>query len=271
MSASTPTENGAKPPSPPSESKKLELTLSSRDLEELPLALIKQHSANIVKLDLSDNKLKSVITLPSLPRLHTLLLDKNRLTDLHHFPPFPSLTTLWLNNNRLSDLTALLDVLTSSCPDLTYLSMLRNPACPDMYFSENEAESYQRYRYYIIWRLKKLQLLDSTPVTTAERKEAQIKGPFCIIARPAEEQQEKNHQDSSQSSSSSASASSASSSASNGVHPADDDHGSTASAVTGAAAGAGQPIRVATFLAKGKPRYDGTNSEGNRFIVNEDL
>lgn len=33
----------------------------------------------------------------------------------------------------------------------------------------------------------------------------------------------------------------------------------------------GKPPKVATFLAKGKPRYDGSNSEGNRFIVNEDL
>ena len=32
-----------------------------------------------------------------------------------------------------------------------------------------------------------------------------------------------------------------------------------------------KPPKVATFLAKGKPRYDGTNSEGNRFILNEDL
>jgi len=31
------------------------------------------------------------------------------------------------------------------------------------------------------------------------------------------------------------------------------------------------PPKVATFLAKGKPRYDGTNSEGNRFIMNDDL
>ena len=32
-----------------------------------------------------------------------------------------------------------------------------------------------------------------------------------------------------------------------------------------------KPPKVATFLAKGKPRYDGTNSEGNRFIMNDDL
>jgi len=29
--------------------------------------------------------------------------------------------------------------------------------------------------------------------------------------------------------------------------------------------------KVATFLAKGKARYDGSNSEGNRFIMNDDL
>lgn len=120
--------------------------------------------------------------------------------------------------------------------------MLRNPACPDMYFSDGEAESYQRYRYYIIHKLKKLQYLDATPVDATERKEAEMRGAFCKIARP-----------------------------SGPVSPQPIAEPIVKKSSIGVAAGGNKPIKVATFLAKGKPRYDGTNSEGNRFIMNDDL
>ena len=242
---SEPTSPSSASSSSSGEPKNLELTLSGRELLELPTELISQHAPHIVKLDLSDNKLRSLANLPPLPRLHTLLLDKNKLTSLGSLPTsLPALTTLWMNNNQLSDLPAALDRLVVSAPQLSYLSMLRNPCVPDMYGREEEAEAYQRHRWFVINRLKRLQLLDASPVTAVERREAEVKGEFCVVARPTQADDDEQ----------------------TGVHPE-----GVQQALIGVAAGGAGPVKAATFLAKGKPRYDGANSEGNRFIVNEDL
>jgi hypothetical protein len=230
--------------------KNLELTLSSRSLRSIPIDLISTHSHDIVKLDLTDNHLSDLTELPHMPRLHTLILDRNKFHTLNQTIVMKSLTTLWLNNNQFNDLTSLIDCLTKCCPSLTYLSMLRNPCVPDMYLNESEADAYQLYRYYVIHRLTSLTILDATAISSAERKLAMEKGPYCQVNRP----KESNHVDPSSSSIKSKPSSS----------PV-----SSERALIGAAAA--EPLKAATFIAKGKPRYDGTNSEGNRFIVNDDL
>eukprot|EP00461_Guttulinopsis_vulgaris_P004043 UN04044 len=73
-------------------------------------------------------------------------------------------------------------------PNLTYLSILRNPCTPDMYFSEDEADAYQRSRYYIIHRLPTLQMLDATEVDDEEKDKAQRIGHMMIAARPDQDQ-----------------------------------------------------------------------------------
>jgi len=65
--------------------------------------------------------------------------------------------------------------------------MLKNPACPN-YFTGKDFEDYKRYRYYVLFRLKKLKFLDSSPVSSAERKEANRVGPYMIPAKPDESQ-----------------------------------------------------------------------------------
>jgi hypothetical protein len=119
-----------------------------------------------------------------------------------------TVTTLWLNNNKLSDSDAIMDAVAKSFPNITYLSMLRNPVVPDLYSSDSEAEAYQRHRYYVIHRLAKLQFLDASAVTPVERymvlhmtlpiilylhlclflmysKEAEKRGKFLRVAKPA--------------------------------------------------------------------------------------
>ena len=75
--------------------------------------------------------------------------------------------------------------------------MLKNPACPN-YFIGKDSDDYQRYRYsvllvivayhyyryYVLHRLKKLKFLDSTPVSSKERKEAERVGPYSLPAKP---------------------------------------------------------------------------------------
>jgi hypothetical protein len=62
--------------------------------------------------------------------------------------------------------------------------MLKNPCVPNLYFSDGEFEAYTRYRYYVIYRLKKLKLLDATPVDPNEQKEAERVGKLSIVVKP---------------------------------------------------------------------------------------
>lgn len=55
---------------------------------------------------------------------------------------------------------------------------------PDMYSSECEADAYQRFRWYAIHRLKKLQFLDASPVDPVEKKEADRIGHLMAPAKP---------------------------------------------------------------------------------------
>lgn len=266
-----------------------ELTLVDQNLTALPAEEVRVRGMKLRRIDLSMNKLSSVASLswpysaPAWPALTELILDKNQLSSLTGLSnAIPSLTTLWLNNNAVSDLETLLDQLEKLTPNLRYLSMMRNPAVPESYFSDlasptaaggangaNGAaspssmqggdggmESYQRFRLYVIYRLKSLQFLDSTPVTAEERKEATVRGAYCRVAKPAEPKKVKSP------TSADGSAASPTSQGSDAAGPRQSTVGLSKNAA---------PPKVATFLAKGKPRYDGTNSEGNRFIMNDDL
>jgi hypothetical protein len=57
---------------------------------------------------------------------------------------------------------------------MSHLSMLKNPCVPNPYADEN-TERYQQYRYYVISRLPNLTMLDTDPVTDAEREFVQSK------------------------------------------------------------------------------------------------
>eukprot|EP01113_Clastostelium_recurvatum_P002098 TRINITY_DN10877_c0_g2_i2.p1 TRINITY_DN10877_c0_g2~~TRINITY_DN10877_c0_g2_i2.p1 ORF type:complete len:212 (-),score=63.38 TRINITY_DN10877_c0_g2_i2:26-661(-) len=81
------------------------------------------------------------------------------------------LLTLWVNNNKIENLTIFIDKLVDNTPNLKFLSMLRNEACPN-FFNGHSLRDYNDYRYYVISRLKHLTTLDATPITDAERGEA---------------------------------------------------------------------------------------------------
>jgi len=213
-----------------------DINLAGRGLAELNEKIVKAYGANARRLDLSDNEIKSGAFFDQMTALESLVLDKNDIETFGSWPVLKNVTTLWLNNNKISDINAAMDFLARTFPNLAYLSMMKNPACPNMYFSDGEAESYQRYRYYVIHRLKKLQFLDATPITGEERKEADKRGAFLHIARPKEEPKV--------------------------VTPKPEEKRKEVKEHT---------PKVATFLAKGRTRYDGSNSEGNRFIMNDDL
>ena len=96
--------------------------------------------------------------------LEELILDNNELTDSSlNFPPLMHLRTLTLNKNQVSwftfcacfiypstqitDTEHILTILKEKCPNLRYLSLLGNQACPnELLGTGHDDEDYQRYR-----------------------------------------------------------------------------------------------------------------------------
>jgi Leucine-rich repeat (LRR) protein len=81
-------------------------------------------------------------------QLKSLVADNNDIEDVSHLPKLSNLETLWLNNNRIHDIDQLLSVCETNFPNLNYLSILKNPACPNE-FTGNDTDDYQRHRHVI--------------------------------------------------------------------------------------------------------------------------
>ncbi|XP_076349064.1 leucine-rich melanocyte differentiation-associated protein-like isoform X2 [Tachypleus tridentatus] len=149
-----------------------QLSYISQDCRRIPSILANAYGMQTKSLDLSYNDIRSLETLEDFSILEQLILDNNELTD---------------NANFITDLDKLLNQLVKCYPNLTYLSLLGNPACPDQLSNmEKDEDDYQRYRYYVIHKLPMLNFLDSTPVTARERAEAKRIGAFMRVIRPVE-------------------------------------------------------------------------------------
>ena len=79
-------------------------------------------------------------------KLETLVLDGNKLTSHSKIPRLPALKTLWVNKNRIGNLSIFIDQLVEAVPNLRYLSMMNNDACPN-FFNGGSLKQYQDYRY----------------------------------------------------------------------------------------------------------------------------
>ncbi|KAF5900909.1 leucine-rich melanocyte differentiation-associated protein, partial [Clarias magur] len=73
-------------------------------------------------------------------------------------------------------------------PALEYLSLLGNEACPNQLVSlDKDEDDYQRYRYFVLHKLKNLKFLDSRKVTQKEHLEAEARGAFMKVVKPKTE------------------------------------------------------------------------------------
>eukprot|EP00483_Globobulimina_turgida_P010801 UN10822 len=98
---------------------------------------------------------------------------------------------------------------------------------------------HKRYRLTVIYHLPHVTYLDTEPVQLKERKEAMKRGKYLIVAKPSQEQL-KDVQD-----------------------VIEDEYDEDVSPY--------KNVKPAAFLGKGRIKYDGRESEGNRFILNQDL
>ncbi|NXV74176.1 LRMDA protein, partial [Atlantisia rogersi] len=138
------------------------------------------------ELILDNNLLGNDLLLPRLPHLHTLTLNKNQIS-------FQRNTCKMSNEFYVSaklkyvkyKLETLLDHLAEVVPSLQYLSLLGNTACPnELVCKEKDEDDYQRYRYFVLHKLKNLKFLDTRKVTRREREEALVRGAFMKVVKP---------------------------------------------------------------------------------------
>ncbi|XKL68799.1 hypothetical protein PGB90_006568 [Kerria lacca] len=163
------------------------LTYTGRNVTHIPEVLWKLHGSKIEHLDLSYNKVNNIYGLEGFKNLKELILDNNEINDTVVFPFMPELTTLSLNNNKINELALFIQKVKLSFPNLKFLSLHGNKACPNQLSDPDKDENdYQRYRYFVLHHLKKLKFLDSASVSANEMKEAAVKGQFMQIRKPKE-------------------------------------------------------------------------------------
>ncbi|KJE89301.1 leucine-rich repeat-containing protein C10 [Capsaspora owczarzaki ATCC 30864] len=225
------------------------LSCVGRDWTSLPAEAGARFGPKTRRLDLSYNSLKSLAGIEAFTSLRELVVDNNELGDGLAFPAQKELDTLTLNNNRITNVDQLLETLVKSCPKLTYLSLLGNLACPNELVAKDE-EDYQRYRYYVLYKLPNLKFLDSRTVTAAERAEAKRVGAFMRVVRPSDEEIAASQQ------------------SKQVVEQDSDNNGGDYQPLPDDLAQEGQSR--STFGVC-KYVYYGRHSEGNRFIRNNDL
>ncbi|KAL1459012.1 hypothetical protein WDU94_011030 [Cyamophila willieti] len=231
------------------------LSYVGQDVTRIPLVLCKLYGSRVHTLDLSYNSLTSLANLEYFPHLSELILDNNHLGDHMVFPHLPNLHTLSLNKNNISDLENLLLKIDTHFPNLKYLSLLGNTACPHQLIdTEKDEEDYQRYRYFVLYNLPQLQFLDSRPVKNHERREALQRGQYCKVAKPGVQSWQQG---------------------SNG----EEERTTLWGGRRGEERNSYAPLPMNTKSAsehhgmygKNRIRYAGNHSEGNRFIKNKDL
>jgi len=216
------------------------LSLVGLDLVSIPAEVGVKYGATIKNLDLSYNAIIKLDNLENFTQLVSLVVDNNRLESAQSFPLFEKLKTLSVNNNNIIDLKLFIDSVKDKFPNLTYLSLIKNPACPNE-ITGRDSDDYQRYRYYVLYRMKGLRFLDSTPVSETERREAMRIGHLQLPARPDPSQYRRS------------------------AIPADEEIPKELSPELKQEGIGKASFGVSNYV------YYGRQSEGNRFIMNDDL
>jgi len=253
-----------------------ELMLAFRRISEIPEALAAREGCFVYSLNLTETGITSLGNLEYFRYLKTLILDNNGLMDLCECPVMESVTTLWFNNNNVKDLPTFLDHVIESFPNLKYLSMMRNPACPGLLnISRPDLKACKLYRLYTLYRLPKLERLDTSEVTSEELQEAAQRGAFAAIRRPTSlynpnrktvfENQENEEWINNQNQNQGAVGSS------DWVRTSEDKNSNTTVATSNNAAAIRKKTTKGAFLGVVRKKYDGRNSEGNRFIRDSSL
>ncbi|CAO1442734.1 unnamed protein product [Diamesa tonsa] len=140
--------------------------------DELPQDKEKDFYGQVKYLDFTSNLFTSFDYLLEFPNVKEVIMDNNYLTDNMELSKhiFESVEVLSLNNNKFENLDITIDQLQWIFPNIRYLSLLGCPICP--YYALNldyNDDYYQEYRLNIISKMPKLNFLDAKRVDNFER------------------------------------------------------------------------------------------------------
>ncbi|KAL1263272.1 hypothetical protein QQF64_006011, partial [Cirrhinus molitorella] len=131
---------------------------------------------------------RSLTGLKAFSQLEELIVDNNLLGNDLRLPSSPPTECQQLRPKFCCEV-ALLEHLAEVTPVLEYLSLLGNEACPNQLVSmDKDEDDYQRYRYFVLHKLTNLKFLDTRRVTQWERSEAEARGAFMKVVKPANDQ-----------------------------------------------------------------------------------
>uniref|UniRef100_A0A8C4Q207 Leucine rich melanocyte differentiation associated n=1 Tax=Eptatretus burgeri TaxID=7764 RepID=A0A8C4Q207_EPTBU len=229
----------------------LQISYVDNSCRSLPPFLGQNYGKTGTRLDVSNNRLTSLVGLEAFPYLEELILDGNHLGNDLELCFLPNLHTLSLNKNFISDLGTLLPQIATSCPVLRHLSLLANRVHPcsvlcgpdnssHVHDDDDDDEENRRYRIWVVWNIPSLYFLDSLPVSKEERKESQQRGEFLRVVRPTKLKRE--------------------------IKPLD-----SSTPFTPLSLEERDPADVRGSLLHCRDTYCGLRSEGNRFIFDKDL
>lgn len=129
----------------------------------------------VVELDLSYCAVGDLAPLADCRRLKRLILCHNeRLTATSPLPRIVGLETLWVNWCAIDNLAVFVERVAAAFPNIRFLSMLGNPACPNILNGGSLAQ-YNDYRQFVVSKLPGLLYLEDQPVTSMEREKAHVK------------------------------------------------------------------------------------------------
>uniref|UniRef100_A0A6P7G281 Leucine-rich melanocyte differentiation-associated protein-like isoform X1 n=2 Tax=Diabrotica virgifera virgifera TaxID=50390 RepID=A0A6P7G281_DIAVI len=147
------------------------LSLAHERMHSMPKILLEEVAPTVKILDISHNEFEKLDFLEQFQELTTLICDHNDITSNQNLPFLPKLELLWMNNCKILDLYRWVYRLSSSCPNLKYLSLMGNPGLP-FYTNGGSNAEQMRYRLFLLSLFPKLVHLDDKPVTEDERKKS---------------------------------------------------------------------------------------------------
>ena len=131
--------------------------LEEVSLEENRIAEIEGFGGNVSlrKIDLGKNRIQRIQNLGHLSALTQLSLEDNEISSLRGLSELTSLMELYIGNNRIATLKELNQI--KGLPKLIIVDLLGNPLC-----------GLEEYRFYTIYHLRKLKVLDGRGIEAGE-------------------------------------------------------------------------------------------------------
>lgn len=146
------------------------VSIHGEKYSDIPIWIGQQYP-NIKELTVCSCEIPTINNLSKFTKLVILVLDNNNIGDDNEFSFIPTLETFWVNNNKISRLEKFLTQILKCFPCVSYVSMLKNPCCPN-YLVGKSSTDYKRYRDMVIGNIPTLKFLDSATITASERNTA---------------------------------------------------------------------------------------------------